>query len=55
MDIDAMNAGLNGALAAAVFANGLRDGQDVRFGEGAAQGSAAMSARAECDQLVRVG
>ena len=37
-------------LAATVLADRLRDGQDVRFGEGAAQRRAAMPAGSEDDQ-----
>jgi hypothetical protein len=42
------------ALALAVFADGLRDGEDVRFGEGAVERRTAMSAGAEADELVRI-
>ena len=42
------------ALAAPVIADSLRDGQDVRFGKGAAQGGAPVPGRAEADQLLAV-
>ncbi len=42
-------------LAAAVIANGLGDGENVGFVEGAGQRRAAMPARAEADQLIWVG
>src|SRR5262249_45198462 len=37
-----------------VIADGLGDGQDVRFGEGALRRRAPVAAGAEADQLVRV-
>ena len=42
-------------LACPVFADGLRDGEDVGFREGAVQRRAAMSAGAEADQLIGIG
>ena len=42
------------AVAAAVIANGLRDGENVRLGECAVQRRAAMPAGAEADHLIRV-
>jgi len=43
-----------GPLIAAVVADGLRNGQDVRLGERAVQGRAAVAAGTECNQLVRI-
>src|SRR5581483_8745517 len=40
-----------GALAAAVVADRLRDGEDVRLGKAAAQRRSPMAARTEADQL----
>ena len=42
------------ALAPAVFADGLRDGQDVGLGEVPSQRRAAMAAGAEADELVGI-
>ena len=42
-------------MPSAVVANRLRDGEDVRLIECAEQRRAAMAARAEADQLSRVG
>jgi hypothetical protein len=42
-------------MPSAVVANGLRNGEDVRLIECAEQRRAAMAARAEADQLARVG
>ncbi len=39
----------------AVISDGLRDREDVRFGEGRVQGSAAMTAGAEGNELPLVG
>src|SRR5262249_18216892 len=43
------------AVSPAVFADGLRNGQDVGLGEGALQRRAAVAAGAEGDALVRIG
>ena len=42
------------AVSAPVVANGLRDGQNVRFGEGAAKRRASVSAGSEADHLVGI-
>ena len=49
-----MNSGPSILLIAAVIADGLRDGEDMRFGERAAQRRAAMPAGAEGDELRRI-
>ena len=43
------------AFALAVFADGLRDRENVRLGERAVERRAAMPARAKADELVRIG
>ena len=50
-----MNSGPVMSFAGAVFADGLRDGEDVGLGERAVQRSAAMPAGAEADQLIGIG
>ena len=40
---------------AAIFANRLGDREDMRFGEGVVQARAAMAARAEAHELIRIG
>ena len=42
------------AVLSPVIADGLRDGEDVRFGEGGVVGSATMPTGAEADELLRV-
>jgi hypothetical protein len=51
----AMNSGPVDAVRAAVVADGLRDGQDVRLGERAVERGAAVAAGAEADELLRIG
>jgi len=42
------------ALGMAVLTDGLRDGENMRFGEGAVQRTAPVTAGAETDHLIRV-